>query len=146
MQYELCLLLNLKPSTSLLASEQVFNKNLLQPHEDFLHLTMKSCQNVFLNHFPTNESLTFMYSHSQKSSAFGHCAGEWKHCEPLISHLAKFGQENFEWNTEEKLKCEMSSQVWEGAFLQMLYSVRGFVFNFNAHWHLSNEDSLSRNL
>jgi hypothetical protein len=60
MQYELCLLLNLKPSASLLASEQVFNKNLLQTHENFLHLAVKSCQNVFPNHFPTNESLTFI--------------------------------------------------------------------------------------
>ena len=95
--------------------------------------------------FP-NQQILDIYSCSQKSSAFGHCAGEWKHHEPSISHLTKFGQENFEWNMEEKLKHEMSSQVWEGAFLQMLYSVRGFVFNFNAHWHPSNEDSSSRNL
>lgn len=95
--------------------------------------------------FP-NQQILDIYSRSQKSSAFGHCVGEWKHREPSISHLAKFGQENFEWNTEERLKREMSSNIWEGAFLQMLYSVRGFIFNFNAHWHPSNEDSSFRNL
>ena len=73
--------------------------------------------------FPEPEILNF-YSCSPKSSAFSHRASEWGPREPSISHITKFGQHHFEWNTETQLKYAMT-EVWEGAFLQMLYSVRG---------------------
>lgn len=65
-----------------------------------------------------------IYSSSPKTSLFGHWTNKWVPREPSISSLAKFGQENFGWITEGSLKYGMSSEVWQGAFLQMIYSVR----------------------
>lgn len=73
--------------------------------------------------FPEQEILN-IYSCSPKSSAFGHHANEWRPHEPSIASIAKFGQCHFEWNTERRLTYAMRTEVWEGVFLQMLYSVR----------------------
>jgi len=51
MRYEPCLLLNLKPSEFLLASNWVFNESFPQTPKDSLHPVMKNWQNTFLNHF-----------------------------------------------------------------------------------------------
>jgi len=78
----------------------------------------------FPESFPEPTTLN-IYSCSPTSSAFGHRAREWGPREPSISRIARFGQEHFEWNTEGRLKCVMRGEVWQGVFIQMLYSVRG---------------------
>jgi hypothetical protein len=50
-------------------------------------------------------------------------AGSWPFREPSIAGIAEFGQENFGWKDETKLKDGMS-RMWEGVLSQMLYSVR----------------------
>lgn len=86
-----------------------------------------SCHENLAEHlpesFPEPEILN-LYSCSPKSSAFGHHASEWGPRKPSITRIAQFGQQHFEWNTEMQLKYAMSAEVWEGVFLQMLYSVR----------------------
>jgi len=60
MQYKPCLLLNLKPSRSLLASNWVFDKSLPQTPEDSLHPIMGNWQVTFPSHFPNQKFSTCM--------------------------------------------------------------------------------------
>jgi len=80
--------------------------------------------------FPDPEILN-LYFCSPKFSVFGHCASEWGPHEPSITSIAKFGQHHFKWNMETQLKYAMSAEVWEGVFLQMLYSVRNYCLSQN---------------
>jgi hypothetical protein len=48
---------------------------------------------------------------------------DWTSKEPSIRQLATFGQKHFGWNSEEVLKEKMKWDMWNGIFLQMVYSV-----------------------
>lgn len=50
-------------------------------------------------------------------------SGSWPFQEPSIAGIAQFGQENFGWKDETKLKGGMG-KMWEGVLSQMFYSVR----------------------
>ncbi|KAF8804934.1 hypothetical protein BYT27DRAFT_7010473, partial [Phlegmacium glaucopus] len=46
----------------------------------------------------------------------------WKSKEPCIVELVKFCVDNFNWKTSQLLRKKFNSILWEGIFLQMLYS------------------------
>lgn len=50
-------------------------------------------------------------------------ASLWVAKEPLLFNLARFCSDNFHWDTEALLKKKFANIIWEGAFLQMIYSV-----------------------
>lgn len=47
----------------------------------------------------------------------------WIGKEPSLRHLAEFGSLHFGWEGERKLIEEFESRIWEGAVLQLIYSV-----------------------
>jgi len=59
----------------------------------------------------------------------------WRLKEPDIPNLVQFCAEKFNWNTEAVLKDKFQKYLWEGVFLQMLYSASlsspGYLFEFS---------------
>lgn len=49
---------------------------------------------------------------------------DWGLTEPSLQRLVMISSAHLGWNTEEILKTRFKANVWEGVFLQMLYSVR----------------------
>ena len=81
--------------------------------------------------FPDRDVLRLYHSPAVSSSSrelvnSAGPSGSWPFQEPSISGIARFGQENFGWKDEIKLK-EGMNRMWEGILSQMLYSVR---YNF----------------
>jgi hypothetical protein len=78
--------------------------------------------------FPDRDVLKLYYSPAISPSSRGlvnpaGTSGSWPFQEPSITGIARFGQENFGWKGEAKLK-EGMGKMWEGILSQMLYSVR----------------------
>ncbi|KJA22199.1 hypothetical protein HYPSUDRAFT_139674 [Hypholoma sublateritium FD-334 SS-4] len=48
---------------------------------------------------------------------------DWLIKQPLLHNLAEFCSERFEWSDEQILKKKFKNGIWEGALLQMLFSV-----------------------
>lgn len=48
---------------------------------------------------------------------------DWLIKQPLLHSLAEFCSERFEWSDEQILKKKFKNGIWEGALLQMLFSV-----------------------
>jgi 5'-3' exonuclease len=53
---------------------------------------------------------------------------QWQFEQPSIPELTKFCIQHFHWNTEEILRSKFKSYIWEGIFLQILYSVSSSYF------------------
>jgi len=78
--------------------------------------------------FPNRDILKLYYSPAISPSSCGlvnpvGTSGSWPFQELSITGIARFGQENFGWKGEAKLK-EGMGKMWEGILSQMLYSVR----------------------
>ena len=54
---------------------------------------------------------------------------DWKTRGPSIAKITQFCYDKLGWKTESVLKTNLQSHLWEGVFLQMLFSVRHIVFD-----------------
>jgi len=86
----------------------------------------------FPDEFPDSDVLNFYCNPAISSSSrelvnSAGPSGSWPFQEPSITRITKFGQENFGWKDEEKLK-EGMERMWEGAISQMFYSVRNQLY------------------
>ncbi|CAA7266506.1 unnamed protein product [Cyclocybe aegerita] len=87
-----------------------------------------SCQPTLAAAIPPafpNPAILKLYTNPITSSSIGFSlpnTKSWVGREPFIHELAQFCSDYFGWKTEAMLKAKFESLLWEGVFLQMLYS------------------------
>lgn len=75
--------------------------------------------------FP-DQRLLDLYVNPITSWSLGHSPPhlcQWEFKQPSIPEITRFCIQHFHWQTEQVIKAKFKSYIWEGIFLQILYSV-----------------------
>uniref|UniRef100_A0A8H7XM35 XPG-I domain-containing protein n=1 Tax=Psilocybe cubensis TaxID=181762 RepID=A0A8H7XM35_PSICU len=74
--------------------------------------------------FPSLDTLSLYLEPVVSAGASSHLAPvyDFRHREPSLNRLVMVSSTHLGWNTEEIIKDKFKRNVWEGVFLQMLYS------------------------
>jgi len=89
-----------------------------------------SLANQFPDDFPKREIID-LYTKPVISDFHNNTVltSDWKSRGPSIAKITQFCYDNLGWKTESVLKTNLQSHLWEGVFLQMLFSVRHIVLD-----------------